>query len=543
MRSKIEAILRKVCGAKIPARVEVPERAEFGHYSTNIALRLAKEKGKNPLEVAMEIVRRIESATPKNFFAKVDVAPPGFINFWLSQEALVWELAAIVKQKKAYGKSNSGGKKKIQLEFVSANPTGPLTLANGRGGFLGDVLANVLAHTGFRVEREYYINDTGKQIVTLGKSILASAKVIPWEETFYRGAYVDEWRRKNKNLVLRHQDNPLKLGQLAAKDFLTDTKRVLTKNAHIRYHRFTSEERDVQKKSFVKKALALFKKKNLAYREDGALWLKTKEFGDDKDRVIVTRDGFPTYFLSDAGHYLETKSRGFKEKILILGPDHHGYMKRIEAVSKIVGLADSEVMITQAVRLVRDGKEVKMSKRKGEFVTFEELIKEVGVDVARFFFLMIAPETHLDFDLALAKERSMKNPVYYAQYASVRSANIVKNAPAKIRNKKLNTSEIAAALRTPEDIRLMRLLARFGEIIEDAAASRHVHLLARYSLELAAAFHNFYEKERVIDPPRLAGEAGEQETLATARLTLVRACLIVFTNLFGILGISQPKRM
>lgn len=530
MRKKIIAILKNLVSPKIAINLTVPEKEKFGHYSTNIAF----TSGLN----AQDIVRKIQNKAPAAFFKKVE-AVNGFVNFWLSNKILQDELKEILKKKKSYGKTifqrarDKSAARRIQVEFVSANPTGPLTLANGRGGFLGDVLSNILEASGYKVEREYYVNDTGNQIITLGKSLIAvsgfSPGFSPEAENLYKGAYIKAWADKHKTLVKKYQNNPLKLGQLAAKDFLKDIKDTLNKSG-IRFNRFTSEERHIHKKSFLNKALKIFKTRKLVYEKDGAVWLRTAKFSDDKDRVLITSDGFPTYFLADAGHYLETKLRGFGGKINILGPDHFGYIKRIQAAAGIMRLKNSKVIITQAIRLVENKKEVKMSKRLGRFVTFNDLIKEAGIDAARFFFLMVSPDTHMDFDLALAKERSVKNPVYYVQYAHVRAASILRRAgpKLKIQKSKLNL------LNTEDDLSLILRLIRLPEIIEDTAGDYQVHRLTRYATDLARAFHNFYEKERVI---------GEEKNLAAARLALVYASAIVLKNLLDVLGISSPRKM
>lgn len=544
IKEKIVNLLKKAIKEILPresvlVEVFVPENEGFGHYSTNVALRLAKNFKRNPMEIANEIKKSIET---EKFFGKIEIAAPGFINFWLKPEVFQNELKEILKKKRRYGqqkpKTPVRGEarrgrqnlKPIQIEFVSANPTGPLTLANGRGGFFGDVLANILEFRGSKIEREYYVNDTGNQIIILGKSLAAVEGLIPYEENFYQGDYIKKWAKKNRASVKKHKNDYLKLGQMAAKDFLASIKKVLTKDSGIRFTRFTSESRHIHQKSFIKKALAIFEKSGLTYKKDGALWLKTTAFGDDKDRVLITSDGFPTYFLADAGHYLETKQRGFSRKINIMGPDHYGYVKRIQAAAEIIGFKNSEAIITQAIRLVKEGKEVKMSKRKGEFVAFGDLVSEVGPDAARFFFLMHSPESHMDFDLSLAKERSMKNPVYYAQYAAVRCQSILQKAMSKGQRAKVNFD----LLNTPEDVNLMRSLARFPEIIEEAAEKRSPQTLTRYSIDLAREFHNFYEHERVI---------GEEKETASARLRLIEATLIVFQNLFGLLGIGLPRRM
>ncbi|MEK7634452.1 MAG: arginine--tRNA ligase, partial [Patescibacteria group bacterium] len=401
--------------------------------------------------------------------------------------------------------------------------------ANGRGGFFGDALSNILEFCGYKIEREYYINDTGNQILTLGKSILANAGFLEWEEKFYKGGYVKEWTQKNLELIKKYKDKPMKVGQAAAKDFLKEIKSAI-KKAGINFDRWTSEEKNIHKKNFINKALEIFKNKNLAYKKDGALWLKTTDFGDEKDRVLITKDNFPTYFLADAGHYLETKKRGFEQKIMILGPDHHGYVNRIQVAAQIIGLKKSEIIITQAVRLISKGQEIKMSKRKGEFVAFDELISEVGKDCARFFFLMHSLDSHMDFDLDLAKEQSMKNPVYYVQYASVRIQSIL------AKNKNLKQKIDLNLLDTEEDINLMKMLARFSEVIEESAGKYSPQILTRYSLELARQFHNFYEKERVM------GE-GIDINLTMARLELIKATQIVFKNILNILGVNIPKKM
>ena len=536
IKTKIENYLGKAVGNDIKIEVFVPENEQFGHYSTSVALKLAKELKKPSMEIAEEIKTALSYGIAKKYFKKIEIAAPGFINFWVSEKYLQDELKEILKQKEKYGKQFKiqNSKFKIQVEFISANPTGSLTLANGRGGFMGHALSNILEFHGYKVEREYYVNDAGNQILTLGKSILANSGFLAFEEKFYKGDYVKKWAIKNSLKVKKFKINPMKIGQMAAADFLKEIKLVV-KKAGINFNRWTSEEKDIYRKNFTSKALDIFKKAGLTYEKDGALWLKTTDFSDEKDRVLITSDGFPTYFLADSGHYLETKKRGFNKKIMILGPDHHGYVKRIQAAAKIIGLKDSEVIITQAIRLMSDGEEVRMSKRSGKFIMFKELIKEVGVDAARFFFLMHSADTHMDFDLNLAKERSMKNPVYYIQYANARIYSIlakIKNQKSKIKitnqNLKLNL------LNTPEDINLIRILARFPEIIKEAADKYNPQILARYSLELARQFHNFYEKERII---------GEEKEIATARLELIKATQNIFKILFNILGINLPKKM
>ncbi len=517
---------KQMADKELPAfSVSTPENPIYGDYSSNIALLLSKILRKSPMEMATELAQALNQNS--KLFSKVEAVAPGFINFWISPVVLQKEFKEILIKKNKYG-GGAKKKEKFQVEFISANPTGPLTLANGRGGFLGDALSHVLELAGFFVEREYYVNDTGNQIITLGKSILSAAGLMAEEDSFYKGAYIKEWAKKNRPAVLKLKNDPLKVGQLAAKDFLKAIKSAVEKKAGISFDRYTSEDQDLHKKSLIAKALALYRSQKLAYEKDGAVWLKTTEFGDDKDRVLVTSDGYPTYFLADSGHYLETKKRGFTVKINILGPDHYGYVSRIQAAAKILGVKKSIAIVTQAVRLVKKGREIKMSKRKGEFITFEELVDKVGVNPARFFFLEKSPDTHIDFDLDLAKERSVKNPVYYIQYAHARMASILRKAPPAKKNFDFGF------LNSAEEIILIKKLIQFPEIVADTAEDYQVHRLPRYAHELARIFHNFYEKQRVIT---------DDEILTAARLKLVLASQIVLKNLLKLMGIDAPDKM
>jgi len=531
IREKIVHSIANFSGDDADIEVTIPDNENLGHYSTTIAFALAKKKRTSPIKIAGELALYLQSTTP-DVFERVEAISPGFVNMWIKRDVFLRELRSILKEKDSYGKNKlpRAQRKKIQIEFISANPTGPLTIANGRGGFLGDALGNLLRFTGFVVEKEYYVNDTGNQIITFGKSLLASQNIIQDEETFYKGDYIQEWADKNKKTVERYKEKALDLGKRAAKDFLKNNQKIIKEKAHIYFDRYTSEDKDIHLEGYTKKALDLFYKNNLAYESDGAIWLKTTTYKDDKDRVLIKKDKSPTYFLADAGHYLETKKRGFDTKILILGPDHYGYVARIQAVAQIVGIEKSDVLITQAVRLMSEGQEIKMSKRKGSFITFEELIEEVGHDATRFFFLMIAPETHMDFDMVLAKEKSLKNPVFYIQYAAVRAQSIIN----KTRFGSLPSISELENLSTDEDVRLMKKLAQFPEILRDVSQNYKIHRLAQYVLELARVFHGFYEKERVV---------GEEENIMKARIALISATIIVFKNIFSILGISLPKKM
>jgi len=525
MRERVISAIKEVVSQEIEIDVSVPEQETFGHYSTNVAFKLAKTQKTSPLSVAETLLK---SLSQNPLFSRVEVKTPGFINFWIQEGEYYKELKTIIDKKNEYGKKVvAGPKKKMQVEYISANPTGPLTLANGRGGFLGDALSNVLESQGFEVEREYYVNDTGNQVLTLGKSLLANCGLIPFEDTFYKGEYVAEWAEANKEFITKNAEKPEDIGRKAADYFLSLIQDALEKKSNIHFDRYTSEQKDIHDKKYVEKVLNLFKGRGVVYENEGATWFKTTEFGDDKDRVLITSKGTPTYLLADAGHYLETKDRGFYGKILILGPDHYGYVSRIQAAAKIVGLDDSRVIITQAVRLLKSGEEMKMSKRKGAFVTFGELVDEVGVDVARFFFLMISPDSHMDFDIDLARERSNKNPVFYFQYAFVRASSILE----KVKN---SGSGDYSILSTREDMNLLRKLCEFPDVLEDASRTFAIHQLTQYAGELSRAFHNFYEHEHI---------EGEEENTKNARRDLVVATQIVLGNLLDVLGVTRVSSM
>jgi arginyl-tRNA synthetase len=534
MHQKIQSVIKSALGGAYfsSVSVTVPEAEAHGHYATNAAFIIAKQEKKAPAKAAEELAEKIRAAAPRGFFEKVEATPQGFVNVWLTPAAWQEELGVVLAEKEQYGTSDTLKGKKIQLEFISANPTGPLTLANGRGGFLGDALANVLEAQGANVEREYYVNDTGNQIITLGKSVLAAAGKVPDEEKFYKGEYVKEWTATHSNEVAQLGSDPLQLGKRVAADLLQGIRRVVEEKSRIRFDRWTSEDEDVHKKGYVKRAEEILRNKGLVYEADGATWLKTTQFGDDKDRVLITSDNYPTYFLAEAGYFLETKERGFDEKILILGPDHYGYVKRAEAAAQLMGLGGFEAIVTQAIRLVEGGKEVKMSKRKGTFIMFEELVDEVGADAARFFFLQVAPESHMDFDMSLAKERSAKNPVYYAQYAYVRSKKILERTSDK--GQATWDKGALARLISENELWLIRALVRYPEMLRQAAATHRVHHLAQYAVHLAREFHGFYEKERVVGAPKEIEEA---------RVLLVRGVQVVLGNVLAMLGVGKPEKM
>lgn len=528
MTEKIIALIGKIINTDIPIEIFTPDNEQFGHYSANIALRLAKSLKKPPLEIAGEIKGKLEKSAGGNFFEKIEVAPPGFINFWLSAETLQNELKEILKKKERYGKSQIANRQswKVLVEFLSANPTGPIHIGNGRGAFLGDVLVKVLRAAGYRVKSEYYVNDAriSEQVKTLGRAAKGESDAYPYIHELY---FKDDPRLKNELKKLPPEKAGYKLAQYIQKKNAEAIKKVF----RIEYDNFFHEEA-LLKKGDVKALIALLKKKVFIYDKDGAVWFRARDFGDTEDRVLMRRTGEPTYFATALAYEIDKlQKRKFHKSIDIWGADHHGFAPRVKAALKALGYPEGkiEIIITQFVRLVSGGKEIKASKRKGDLVTLEELIKEVGLDAARFFFLMYSPDTHMDFDLKLAKERSVKNPVYYVQYAYVRAFNILSKAQSAKRK-----APAFDLLNTEEDLKLIRQLIRFPEIVRDAANDYQVHRLTRYAMEAAKTLHNFYEKERVL---------GEKEDLAAARLALVKATRIVLENILGLLGISKPEKM
>lgn len=527
-------------GAVPPLEVGFPKDDTHGDFTSNIALVLAREVKVSPLDVAKRFKELLEkSDTLKPFH--VTVAPHGYLNFSYTEEALSEVVATVNEQGGEYG---SLRKKEVHhlvlLEYISANPTGPLHIGNARGGFFGDALARVLKKAGQNVSTEYYVNDAGEQVVKLGHSVLKDSEAV------YGGEYIEELnaKLKIKNEKLGSKDtDPREIGEWAAEVVLEEyIKKTISKKMNISFDAYVSEKKDIVEAGYVDRAIAFFKEKGLTYEEEGALWLRTTNFGDDKDRVLVKASGEKTYFASDCGYILHKKERGFARLIEVWGADHHGYVARFRAAAEALGFEKDEVKFTlvQLVRLVKDGQEVRMSKRAGNVVTIDDLLDRVGVDVARFFFLLYSPDTHMNFDLGLAEERSQKNPVYYVQYAHARMASIFKKAEEekiewRMENGKLGIDRDKIILKNPKEILLARQLAKFPEAIRDAAEERAVHRLPQYAIRLADIFHSFYDECIVINP--------EDKETTRARLALVRATKTVLAETLRLLGVSAPERM
>ncbi len=510
--------------------VEYPAQADHGDYASNIAMMHAKYKGVKPLELAEEITRELKKDTwIKETFSAIEIAGPGFINFTLSDNTLRSEISRIKANPKAYAHETKSNGKKIQLEFISANPTGPLTLANGRGGTYGDVLANVFERVGYEVEREYYVNDAGNQIKTFGLSILFAAGVVEDSEEYYHAPYVNDWVQEQNIDWESYKEKPEELGFIAANHFLEHKIIPPIKELNINFTQWFSEKKELHDTGEVVKTLNWLKEHDLVYEKDGATWMKTEKFGDDKDRVLVTSKGDVTYFLVDIAYHKNKFDRGFNTVINVWGADHHGYVGRMLAGVEALGhKGELEVVIMQLVKIMEDGKEVRMSKRKGTFITLQELIDDVGVDVTRWFFLMRSTDSHIDIDLALAREHSSKNPVFYVQYAHTRLASVLR----KVDEGDFDTDESMPEYTTQEH-RLLAHMIKWPEIIEDVAQQRAVHILTTYSYVLAEYIQKFYDTSFVI----------QNGKVSQYRLDIVKSAKEILKQALQTLGISVPERM
>ncbi len=522
-------------------QLEVPKNSDHGDFSTNLAMTLAKPERKAPRKIAEALVTALQG-TP--LCDKIEIAGPGFINFRLAASCWYAVLDQITAQGDRYGHSQIGAGKKIQVEFVSANPTGPLHIGHGRGAVVGDAVAAVLQAAGFEVQREYYVNDAGNQVLTLGRSILLRLRelqgnTIEFPEDGYQAAYIvdlaTKYRAEHGDLVDVDEAEAIEsCSRFGVAEILTWIEADL-KSFGIHFDHWFSEK-NLYEQGMVDKELLKLKEQGLSFEEEGALWLRTTDFGDDKDRVLIKSDGSYTYFASDVAYHMEKFNRGFDRVIDVWGADHHGYIPRMKAM--LAGLGhppeDLEVLLIQMVNLLRDGKPYIMGKRSGNFITLKEVIDEVGCDACRFFFLMRRCDSQLDFDLELAKQQSSDNPVYYVQYAHARVCSINRNA-AEANIKQPQSGQLDySCLALTEELALVKQLARFPETVVGAALSYEPHRVIFYLQDLAAQFHSYYNRYRVlVDDP----------ATTQARLYLVNSVRTVLANALHLLGLSAPERM
>jgi len=524
-------------------QIERPADTEHGDLSSNVALVAAKQLKRSPRELAGEIAARVK--TGADFVDRVEVAGPGFINFAFSRTYVTEQVKEIVRLGTSYGDSDLGRGRKVQVEFVSANPTGPLVIVSARAAAIGAALVSILRKAGYEVQAEYYVNDAGSQVAKLGLSLLARFRQrlgedVPFPEDGYPGEYlVDIAREIPENegrawLALGGAEAASAFGRHAL-DRIMGLIRNDLELFGVRYDNFFRESQLYGGDEQIWRTLALLRERGVVYEEDGAQWFRSAELGDEKDRVLVRSDGSPTYFLADAAYHFNKLQRGFAEVIDLWGPDHHGHIKRMQSVSQVLGAPAGwpEVLIVQWVRLVEDGKVVSMSKRGGEFVTLRDLVEDVGADAAKFFFLMRKTSAHLDFNLTLARKESDENPVYYVQYAHARISSVVAYAREQGVDFPTDTSCVEL-LTEAEELDLMRKLVIFPELIRGAALTREPHFLTAYAQQLAQSFHRFYHVCRIVS---------SNTRLSEARLLLAEATRIVLAESLRALGVSAPEKM
>jgi arginyl-tRNA synthetase len=523
--------------------VEEPKDSQFGDFSTAVALSLAKSERKKPKDIAEKIKSRLQIGAN---VAEVETAGPGFINLKMSPGFYLERLRDAVRMGDAFGKSDMGRGEKVLLEFVSANPTGPLHVGHGRGAAVGDMLGRLLKKAGYDVTTEYYINDVGNQMNTLGRStwlryLEIYGKAVDFPQDHYRGEYIKDVALKVKDshgdaFVGKSDEEILPFFRKFSSDAILAGIEKDLSDFRVVYDRWFSEQTLFQDHA-VDKAVDWLRERDFVYDREGAVWLKSSAFKDDKDRVIIRQNGEKTYFCSDIAYHRNKIDRGFKRIINVWGADHHGYVPRMEAVVEALGfdLKKFSVLLVQFVTLVRGGEKVSMSTRSGDFITLEEVVKEVGVDAARFFFLMRSCDTHLDFDLELARKETPENPVFYIQYAHARICSVFLTAAQKgIALPSCDAADLSL-LDKKEEIDLIKKILGFAETVEKSALALDVHRIPHYLHDLVAAFHSYYAKHRVVEEenPRLSG----------ARLFLLQGLRTVIKAGLAILGVSSPEKM
>jgi arginyl-tRNA synthetase len=534
-------------GKNPPIVLEVPKREGQGDFATTLALSLSKEEGRPPREIASDLVSMLQGRSP--LIQKIEIAGPGYINFFLSRDHWYQTLLDIREKKEAYGRSSVGAGKRVQIEFVSANPTGPLHVAHGRAAALGDALARLLQAIGYQVDREYYINDVGNQMTLLGRStylryreLFGETVILPEES--YRGNYIIEIAEEIKKsagdryLAGSEEEHLPFFVRTSYQTILGWIRRDLEQFG-VHFDRWFPEE-DLYRNKEVDASIEFLKSAGVLYEQDGALWVATTRYGDDKDRVVMRSNRQMTYFASDIAYHRNKFERGYDRLIDIWGADHHGYIARVKAAAAAMGYSPDrlDILIHQLVNLLREGKPVAMSKRSGDFVTLREVIDEVGVDATRFFFLMRRSDTSLDFDLELAKKASTENPVYYVQYAHARLCSILRVAAERgwkveeeIQSVKLADLTV---LDLPEEQALIKQLSLYPDLLKTAAEMLEPHRLTFYLQELAGMLHRYYFDHRVVT---------EELPRTRARLVLMAAVQIVLKNALSVLGVRAPERM
>ena len=521
--------------------LEVPRDSGHGDFASNIALVAAKMARKAPRDVAQIIVGHLSLG---GFIRDVEVAGPGFINFFLSYDWLFDTIRVIEDEGQAYGDSRHGEGENILLEFVSANPVGPMNVVNARAAAVGDTLARLFRVAGYTVGTEFYVNDAGNQADVFARSLEARYQQLtdpnyPFPEDGYPAPYVGELagvlQGEHPELLEKGLEERLAFCKRWGTDQMVEMQKADLKNYGVEFDLWF-RERDLHAAGALEEAIAFLDERGLLFEAEDAKWFRSTDFGDDKDRVIVKSDGSYTYVTADIAYHHDKLKRGYTKLIDIWGPDHHGYIGRMQAAIQALGYSEDtlEVLILQYVALLRNGEQVKMSKRAGEFITMQDLVDEVGKDAARFFFLNRSPESHLDFDLDLAVEQSNENPVFYVQYAHARIPSILRQG-RDMGVSLPNSKEVDLSLLTHDsEIALIKQMASLPEELLTAAMQREPHRVTRYALDLASLFHSFYTHCHIL---------GEKEQLRDARLVLVAQVQVVLRKVLGILGVDAPEQM
>ncbi|MFA5145469.1 MAG: arginine--tRNA ligase [Candidatus Omnitrophota bacterium] len=521
--------------------LDFPADCRFGDFSSNIALKISKLVKKAPLEAAKDIVeiirQNLEEGPAKDYIKEVRIEGAGFINFYLNDTYFYEELKDVLRRGRAALRKDLGKGKRVLVEFVSANPTGPLSVAHARQAAVGDSLANILDYLGFKVKREYYLNDEGNQINILGKSVALRRRELSGENVefpgeYYQGDYIYDIAKQSlaaKRWGFSRKIQEKDLSEFAANCILNIIEKELD-DFGIKFDCWYSQKA-LRKSGKIDKALDSLKKRGFLYEQEGALWFKSTSLGDDKDRVLIKSDGSYTYLAPDVAYHREKYKRGFEWLINLWGPDHHGYINRIRAaVQALDNSADSlSVVIVQLATIFKNGKSIEMSTRKGQYITLREVLDEVGKDASRFFFLMRRTSSHLDFDLDIAKKQTPENPVYYVQYAHARICSILQNSPVKISS---NTD--LSALKEKEELALIKKTLQFPDTLNICLNTLDPYMLTVYLQELSESFHRFYDRHRVL---------GQGDSLTKARLALIQATKTVISTGLELLGVSSPAKM
>lgn len=515
--------------------VEVPKKREQGDFSTNIAMQLTKVLKDNPRNIAEKIVEVLSKNT--NEIKTIEIAGPGFINIYLNDEYVFSGISNVIKQGENYGSSSIGKKEKIDIEFVSANPTGMLHLGTARGAAYGSNLANIMSFAGYDVTKEYYINDAGNQIINLGVSLKERYKGLCGleenmpEDGYYGSEIIDIAKTIFDKYGNSKLDEDLEFFKKVAVDYLLNIIKTDLSNFGVTFDVWTSEK-SIRAKGRIEESLKILDEKGLVYKKDDATWLKTTVYGDDKDRVLIKTDGSYTYLVPDIAYHLDKFDRGFDYLIDVFGADHHSYVSRLKASIEALGYDKDklEVRLLQMVRLLRDGEIVKMSKRTGGNITISELVGEIGKDAARYFFATRSLDGQMDFDINLALKKSSENPFFYVGYANARICSILKDAKEK-------NIDICTDIKEAIDIDSKALLLKvyeFTEVLVSAALKKEPHLITNYVYELASMFHNYYGKHKILT---------DDIKMSEKRLSLIKTVGITITNALRLIGVKAPEKM